>query len=320
MASSLVGDEPTPTTREQPPRKVKTGAHDQVTVSMPTFEGHYKPELYIEWECEIDNIFFSHNFSEHKKVKFAIGTFTGLASIWWNEYCRLYPDYIPTTWHDLKLAMRYKFVPSYYTRDMVKKLQNLKQGNNNVKEYCANFETTLLHSFLEESEEDLMDRFWRGLNHDIQEILLHEDEIYSVDHLFCLACKVEQEIRRRGNKTGKCSMELLSSTTKKVNPSTAAPTMPATQAFVGVTPPQTRDVSASTVPTSSECDIYSNNNGTDSVPPHDIVICHDDLNTSCIELPVVLVTPLVLEDIFTDLNISCDQTIEMATNLSAPIT
>ena len=66
--------------------------------------------------------------------------------------------------------------------------------------------------------------------------------------------------------------------------------------------------------------MYGNNNGTDSVPPHEISICHDHLNTSCVELPVVLVTPSVLEDIVTDLNISCEQTIEMATNISAPIT
>ena len=35
------------------------------------------------------------------------------------------------------------------------------------------------------------------------ELLMHVKEFYSVDHLFCLACKAEQEIRRRVNKTGK---------------------------------------------------------------------------------------------------------------------
>ena len=41
-----------------------------------------------------------------------------------------------------------------------------------------------------------MDRFWGGLTHDIQEILIHE-ECYPMDHLFRLACKAEQEIKRR---------------------------------------------------------------------------------------------------------------------------
>ena len=54
----------------------------------------------------------------------------------------------------------------------------------------------MLHSSLEESEEDLMDRFWGGLNRDIQEILIHET-CYPMDVLFRLACKAEQEIIRR---------------------------------------------------------------------------------------------------------------------------
>ena len=149
--ASIVGDLPPPTNKQEPSREVKMhkNAHDQVIVSMPPFAGCYKPDKYIEWEFEINAIFVAHDFSERNKVKTAISTFTGIASIWWNEYCRSYPDYIPTTWHDLKLAMRYRFVPSYYTRDMVKKLQNLKQGNKSVKEYFDVLETTLLQSFIE---------------------------------------------------------------------------------------------------------------------------------------------------------------------------
>jgi hypothetical protein len=119
-ASTMVSDVSPPSKLQQRPRKV---THDQVTVSMPPFHGRYDPAFYIEWEFEINDIFVSHNFSERKRIKSATSTFTDFASLWWNEYCRSYPAYIPTTWHDLKLAMRYRFVPSRYTRDMVKKLQ-----------------------------------------------------------------------------------------------------------------------------------------------------------------------------------------------------
>ena len=192
-ASTMVSDVPPPSKLQQRLRTVKT--HDQVTVSMPPFNGRYDPAFYIEWEFEINDIFVSHNFSERKRIQTAISTFTDFASLWWNEYCRSYPDYIPTTWNDLKLAMRYRFVPSRYTRDMVKKLQNLNQGSYTIREYYDALETTLLYSFLEESEDDFMDRFWRGLNRDIQDILMHE-EFYSVDCMFRLACKAEQEIKR----------------------------------------------------------------------------------------------------------------------------
>ena len=83
-SSSIVGDVPPPIKPRRPPREVQ--AHDQVTVSMPPFNGRYKPDLYIEWEFELNAIFVSHKFSERKKIKTAISTFTDFASIWWNDY------------------------------------------------------------------------------------------------------------------------------------------------------------------------------------------------------------------------------------------
>ena len=72
--------------------------------------------------------------------------------------------------------MRHTFVPAYYTLDMIKKFQHLKQGSDTVTIHEDSFlETILLHSLLEESEDDFIDRFWGGLNRDIQEILIHEE-------------------------------------------------------------------------------------------------------------------------------------------------
>ena len=149
-ALSIVGDMPA----HQPLREVQIdpNAHDQVNVSIPPFNGRFRPALYIEWEFEINGIFASHNFVEHKKVKVAVGSFTGYASVWWSEYCRLHPDYIHITWDDLKLAMRHTFVPTYYTRDMIKKLKHLKQASDTITKYYDDLQTILLHCSLEESE------------------------------------------------------------------------------------------------------------------------------------------------------------------------
>ena len=156
-ASSIVGDMPP----QQPLREMQIdpNAQDRVNVSIPPFNGRFRPALYIEWEFEMNDIFSSHNFAEHKKVKLAVGSFTGYASVWWSEYYRLQPDYIPTTWDDLKLSMRHTFVPTYYTRGMIKKLQHLKQCSDTVTKYYDDLQTTLLHSSLEESEENFKDRF-----------------------------------------------------------------------------------------------------------------------------------------------------------------
>ena len=117
--------------------------------------------------------------------------------------------------------MRNRFVPSYHASDLLRKLQRLAQGNNTVEEYYDNLCTALLRCGLEECEEDFLNRFWRGLNHDIQDIILHK-ELYSVDHLFCLACKVEQKLRGRVYTTNKGAIE---SPSKKVTSSAAPPTM-----------------------------------------------------------------------------------------------
>ena len=146
--------------------------------------------------------------------------------------------------------MRYRFVPSYYTRDMAKKLQNLKQGNDSVKKYYDNLETTLLHSFVEGNEEDFMDRFWSGLNHDIQDMIIHE-ECYPMDRLYCLCCKAEQEIKRRGAAT-LTKHQVHIPRVESVVTSTIAPTMGTMSADLNITPPPTCESSPPTVPTQTD--------------------------------------------------------------------
>jgi hypothetical protein len=311
---SIVGDVPSPMQIPQPSREVHKhpNAHDQVNVSIPPFNGRFRPALYIEWEFDLNNIFASNNFDVRKKVKVAVGSFTGYAVVWWSEYCRLHPNDIPTTWDDLKLAMRHTFVPAYYTRDMITKLQHLKQGIDTVTKYYDTLQTTLLHSSLEESEEDFMDRFWGGLNRDIQEILIHE-ECYPMDHLFHLACKAEQEIKRRvAHKENKREMHIPRVDT--VVPSTTKHTMTTTSVVVRTTSPPPCDTSSPRVPTSSELIIRGNDKGTNLPLPHEYDECLVNLSAPCGELPTTLITPATLEDYVDDLTLPCDQTI-----LSEPI-
>lgn len=283
------------------------------------FAGRSRPDLYIEWESAINEIFVSHNFSEHKKVLLAIDTFTAFAPLWWNEYCRSYPDYIPTTRHDLKLAMQYKFVPSYYTRDMVKKLQNLKQGNDTVKEYYDALETTLLHSFLEESDEGFMDRFWEGLNCDIRELLIHE-KCYPMHRLFRLACKAEQEIKERvAAKTNKRGVHIPRVDSFVPAIATVTPPMRSTSVVVSITSPLACDTSPSSMVTSLDSDIRGNLKGTDSVLPHEIDICHSIPHTSCVRSSIDLVILPAFEDIVAELNLPCDPIHEIPTVLSGSI-
>jgi hypothetical protein len=63
--------------------------------------------------------------------------------------------------------MRARFVPSYYARDMLNKMQQLRQGAKSVEEYYQKLQMGMLRCNLEEEEESAMARFLGGLNHEI---------------------------------------------------------------------------------------------------------------------------------------------------------
>jgi hypothetical protein len=74
---------------------------------------------------------------------------------------------MPQTWVALKQVMRARFVPSYYARDLINKLQQLKQGAKSVEEYYQEFQIGMLRCNLEEGEDAGMARFVFGLNREI---------------------------------------------------------------------------------------------------------------------------------------------------------
>ena len=99
-------------------------------------------------------------------------------------------------WDDLKRVMRARFVPSYYARDLLNQLQQLKQGTKSVEEYYQELQMGMLRCNLEEDVEPAMARFLGGLNWEIQDILAYK-EYTNITRLFHLACKAEREVQGR---------------------------------------------------------------------------------------------------------------------------
>jgi hypothetical protein len=58
---------------------------------------------------------------------------TDFASIWLSEHCRVNHANIPATWFGIKHAMRTRFIPPHYQRDLLKKFARLEQGKNSVQ-------------------------------------------------------------------------------------------------------------------------------------------------------------------------------------------
>ena len=116
-------------------------------------------------------------------------------------------------------------------------------------------------------------------------------ELYSVDHLFRLACKAEQVIKRRTHKTTKCKKMVIFS---------------ASPAMIMET-------------TSPEADLQDNSEGTELVHACEIDQCSINLPTPCVELANDLVTSLDVDKCVVDLVLSRDETIVTPTILSASI-
>ena len=70
----------------------------------------------------------------------------------------------------MKDVMRARFVPTYYNRDLFKKLQLLKQGTKSVEEYYKEMEIAMIRANVTEDDEQTMARFLNGLNHPIKKI------------------------------------------------------------------------------------------------------------------------------------------------------
>jgi hypothetical protein len=86
---------------------------------------------------------------------------------------------MPQTWDALKRVMWARFVPSYYARDMLNKLQQLRQGTKSVEEYYQELQMGMLRY---------------NINREIQDILAYKDYA-NITRLFDLACKAERKCR-----------------------------------------------------------------------------------------------------------------------------
>ena len=107
--------------RPAPPPQVRDDVHiPKLKLNIPPFEGRYVPDIYLTWELETEQRFTCLQYPEERRVAAAVCAFTSFACVWWSEHCRLYP--IPTTWAALKTAMRTRWVPPYYQRELLQKL------------------------------------------------------------------------------------------------------------------------------------------------------------------------------------------------------
>ena len=90
--------------------------------------------------------------------------------------------------------MRHRFVPSYYARDLLNKMQHFQQGQQSVEEYYQELQKCMIRCGLFETDDASMACFLGGLNREIQDILDYK-EYADMTTLFEYACKAELKCR-----------------------------------------------------------------------------------------------------------------------------
>ena len=126
---------------------------------MPKFNGSNDPEEYLSWALKVDKIFCLHNYEEEKKIAMASLEFQDYVLIRWEQVIdrREAKGEPPiTTWAQMNDVMRACFVPTYYNRDLFKKLQLLKQGTKSVEEYYKEMEIAMIRANFTEDDEQTM--------------------------------------------------------------------------------------------------------------------------------------------------------------------
>jgi len=168
-------------------------------VKLPCFTGIVTQILYLEWEAKVEQVFNVYEVEEDQKVKLASLKFLEYAMEWWHQNVMdigLNKRSVVISWYGLKECMRARFVPPYYMKELLLKLQRLQQGSRSVDEYFKYLKVTLTKINMHESEESKIARFGSGLRRKIQNVV----ELYeytSLEKLVHLAIKVESQFFKK---------------------------------------------------------------------------------------------------------------------------
>ncbi|RDY00740.1 hypothetical protein CR513_16042, partial [Mucuna pruriens] len=172
-----------------------------IKMTIPTFQGKNDPEVYLEWERKVEQMFDYYNYSKEKKVKLAIVEFTDYASILWDQFVinrRRNGERSIRTWEDMKSIIRRRFVPSHYHRDLHRKLQSLTQGSMSVEDYYKEMEIAMIRANAKEDREATMARFIGGLKKEIADVV-ELQHYMKIEDLLHKAIQVERQLKSKSS-------------------------------------------------------------------------------------------------------------------------
>ncbi|XP_052726932.1 uncharacterized protein LOC108344961 isoform X1 [Vigna angularis] len=164
-------------------------------LSLPSFKGDTDPSVFLEWIAKVEQVFSLYDVDGPLRVKLACLALEGYAKQWLNRrYLTMASP--ASTWEHCRDILYQRFVPPYYHRDLLIKLQRLTQGRRSVEEYARELKVLLYHTNTKENDHAKIVRFISGLNRNIQDVLkLHDDE--TLDVVVHRAMKVEKKLLQK---------------------------------------------------------------------------------------------------------------------------
>ena len=114
----------------------------KVKFTIPSFSGQYDAEGYLDWEMTVEQKFSAHLVPEQHRVRQATSEFKDFAIIWWTGL--IAEGAAPSTWEELKVSMRDRFVPPSYHRDLRKKQMRLEQRDKSMQDYYGELQKGLM--------------------------------------------------------------------------------------------------------------------------------------------------------------------------------
>nr|KYP38598.1 hypothetical protein KK1_040143 [Cajanus cajan] len=121
---------------------------------------------------KVEQFFSCHGVSKERKVSLATLSFQGHAMYWWTSFekkRRINHEPPIQYWNELRSALRRRHIPPYYDRELMDKLQRLKQGSFSVEEYRQTMELLMIRVGIREEERTTISRFQSGLNLEIKD-------------------------------------------------------------------------------------------------------------------------------------------------------
>ena len=89
-----------------------------ITIDVPTFDECHDPQLFLDWTLQLDKYFTWYNFTEPRKIKFAVMKLTGQASQYWTNLENICASRLQRpikTWDMMKDDLKGKYVPPSFS-------------------------------------------------------------------------------------------------------------------------------------------------------------------------------------------------------------